>query len=153
MEFMEIEEIFSSLEEIQTILEKDGLTWRMAADEDEADEEDGCGSKIDLGAASFSADADEIEIEKWETELPDIDENGEEEDEEKSEGDDEEEEKGLSEDSAENRIKESMIENADVIYFDTFKKRTYAKTFIFQKEEENGNRIYRLIGFCEAPMT
>ncbi|WNY24287.1 hypothetical protein MmiHf6_16170 [Methanimicrococcus hongohii] len=181
---MEIDETFSSIEEIQTLLEKEGMTWRISVDEinddinadtdddidDEIDdgidgiENDGaCSSKIVLESVSFSADADTIEIEKWEAELPDIDEK-------------EENESNESEEFEENDLRnnsENDFEKAEVIYFDLFKKKTYTKTLIFQTEDENesnlgsksdgnpdnrsvenaGKRIYRLIGFCEAPMS
>jgi hypothetical protein len=60
-------------------------------------------------------------------------------------------EKGMEEKETEETSLKS-IDNAVVIYFDTFKKKAYMKTFIFQKEYENDKKLYRLIGFCEAPM-
>ena len=157
---MEIDETFNSLEEIQTLLEKDGMTWRISADDDFMDEidddiEEGIKdptSKIDFESASFSADADDCDIEKWEAELPDIAEGIEE------ESADEETESG-------NVIQKTAFEKEKVIYFDLFKKKAYVKTLIFQTEEGgeeskeegkekdgSGSRVYRLIGFCEAPM-
>ncbi|WNY27969.1 hypothetical protein MmiEs2_01480 [Methanimicrococcus stummii] len=143
---MEIDDVFLSLEEIQTILENDGCTWRIAADDDDIEEEDDCDLKIDLKTASFSADADTTEIEKWEAELPDSDENNEDEENEK-----ENQGETVSKSGNETNLSD-QFENAAVIYFDIFKKRTYTQTLIFQKEDENGKRIYRLIGFCDAPM-
>ncbi|MDR0768017.1 MAG: hypothetical protein LBE57_06245 [Methanosarcinales archaeon] len=143
---MEIDETFSSLEEIQTLLEKDGMTWRISVDDsmddmenDDSIENDAtCHSKIILESASFSADADTYEIEKWEAELPDVE-----------EGDGEAESFG---EETKNTASKTALEKAEVIYFDLFKKKTYTKTLIFQSDEENGSRVYRLIGFCEAPM-
>lgn len=151
---MEIDETFTSLEEIQSLLERDGMTWRISVDEDEIEEpeeenEEGeggdkevCRSKIVLESASFSAEADAVEIEKWEAELPDIDEKEEKETPEMFE-----------EKQSTDEIQKTAFENASVIYFDLFKKKTYTKTLIFQTEEENKTKIYRLIGFCEAPMS
>lgn len=146
---MEIDEKFSSLEEIETLLEKEGLTWRAAFDEDENEEEIETEEieqkKIIFENVSFSADADTAEIEKWEAELPEIDEKDEKENPEELF-----EEKTSSDENLKN-----AFERASVIYFDLFKKKTYTKTLIFQTEddEENGGKIYRLIGFCEAPMS
>ena len=153
---MEIDETFTTLEEIQSVLEKDGLTCRISVD-DESDFEDE--TIIDRSQKSdkfsFSSDADENEIEKWESELPDLDEN---------EAADEDEDDFEEEDSdAVTKTQphgksdgEKHFENyghAGVVYFDTFKKRTYVKTYIFQKEIETGKILYRLVGFCEAPLS
>lgn len=135
---MEIDETFSSLEEIQSLLEKDGMTWRISVDDDAIEEEEVCRSKIILESASFSADADAVEIEKWEAELPDEKE--------------EDSEERFEENSSAAEIQKTVLENAEVIYFDLFKKKTYVKTLIFCPENETGTRIYRFVGFCEAPM-
>ncbi len=135
---MEIDETFSSLEEIQSLLEKDGMTWRISVDDDDIEEEEICRSKIVLESASFSAEADAVEIKKWEAELPD----------EKEEENDE----FFEEEIPADEIQKTALENAEVIYFDLFKNKTYVKTLIFCPENETGDRIYRLIGFCEAPM-
>ena len=150
---MEIDETFNSLEEVQMLLEKDGMTWRISIDDDIEDDsieaEDvkeaaASLSKVSLESVSFSADADTHDIEKWEAELPDSVEEEECSDEETAI-------------EAENLIQKASFEKAKVIYFDLFKKKAYVKTLIFQTEggeekEEGGGRIYRLIGFCEAPM-
>ncbi|MDL2261167.1 hypothetical protein LJC08_02925 [Methanimicrococcus sp. OttesenSCG-928-J09] len=144
---MEIDETFSSLEEIQKILEAEGLTWRISIDDDDIEEEEICASKNVLEFASFSADADQKEVEKWEADLPDIDEK-EETDELENFNDQPTETKLTSEEKW-----KTALENAVVVYFDTFLKKSYTKTLIFQKEDgENEAAFYRLIGFCEAPM-
>ena len=135
---MEIDETFSSLEEIQSLLEKDGMTWRISVDDDDIEEEEVCRSKIILESASFSADADAGEIEKWEAELPEIDEK--------------DNDETFEENISAEEIQKTALENAEVIYFDIFKKKTYVKTLIFCRENETGSKMYRLIGFCEAPM-
>lgn len=133
---MEIEDTFSNLEEIKQKLEEKGFACRMAADDADEAEEDGT-DNIETG--DFVAGADSAEIERWEAELPDIG------------GKDEAEEDDVREETTVSEI--NGLEDADVIYCDLFKKETYVKTFIFQKEEEAGKKSYRLVGFCEAPMT
>ena len=172
---MEIDETFLSLEEIKRTLEAEGFTYKISFDgneieEDGETEEDnktengieisekgedgkifGKGKKTD-----FSTDADPEEIRKWEMELPDIEENEKEEDEkEENEGEDDEREEnegGENEKQCLEKHPLKSIDNATVIFFDVFKKKSYTKTFIFQKEGENDNSLYRLVGFCEAPM-
>ena len=153
---MEIDEVFSSIEEIQAVFEKEEITWRISTDDaDEINEIDieinagiESGKKCSKDKAddfSFSSEADAAEIEKWEAELPDIDEN---------EALEENFDENIEECNCNQAGSSSQnYENADVLYFDTFKKKAYSKTYIFQKEIENGSAIYRLVGCCEAPMT
>lgn len=138
MLFMEIEDVFSSLQEIQALLEKDGFLWRLSADEDnEKEPEDAATTAVVLKSMSFSADAEPEEIRKWEEEVPDMPEEAE-----------KEEEAGFQEE--EERLHPSK--NAVVFYFDLYKKKTYVRTLIFQKELISDAEKYRLIGYCEAPM-
>ena len=160
---MEIDETFTSIEEIKSVLEKDGFTCRISADidddmDDDSDFEDEKtnGLQSETDDFSFSSEADEKEIEKWEAELPDLDENeaaDEEENYDEVENDcDASENSQSGGDSGDGRSCENY-ENADVVYFDTFKKRSYVKTYIFQKEIEDGKGFYRLVGFCDAPLS
>jgi hypothetical protein len=157
---MEIDETFTTLEEIRSVLEKDGLTCRISADdESEFEDETIIDHPLKSDKFLFSSDADENEIEKWESELPDIDENEAADEDEEDFGEDDFEEEdsdavtktplGKSDDE----MRFENYEHADVVYFDTFKKRTYVKTYIFQKEIETGKILYRLVGFCEAPLS
>ena len=168
---MEIDETFLSLDEIKKTLEAEGFTYKISFDgnENEEDSETEEDSKTENGIeisekgedgkifekgkkADFSTDADPEEIKKWEMELPDIEEDEREEDErEKDEREEDEREENEKQCLEKHPLK--SINNAAVIYFDVFKKKSYTKTFIFQKEVENSNSIYRLVGFCEAPMT
>jgi hypothetical protein len=139
---MEIDETFSSLEEIEARLEKDGMTWRISVDEDIGEEDGHSNIRLDSAdAVSFATDADALEIEKWEAELPD-----------EKEEDEEDKDELFEENILSGRIPKADIEAADVVYFDIFKKKTYMKTLIFCPEKESGAKIYRLVGFCEAPI-
>ncbi|MCL2549370.1 MAG: hypothetical protein FWE78_00205 [Methanimicrococcus sp.] len=145
---MEIEETFSNLEEIKNRLEKEGFTFRISFDE--TDEDDDV-SLIDVETADFAVEADPKKIEKWEAELPDNDDFEDENDddgfEDETSGDGFKDETGNDGFGGENGDGEP-----EVVYFDLFKKKVYLKTLIFQKEDEAGGKIYKLIGFCEAPM-
>ena len=140
---MEIEKTFSTIEEIKAEIEKEGFTFRFSFDEDDENENQPSEIKkqvISSDRMTFAIESDPAEIEKWEAALPDID-------------DDETED--IKEPQEEQQIQtEKNPKNAIVLYFDLFKKRTYVKTLIFQKEErEAGDMIYSLVGFCEAPMS
>lgn len=162
---MEIEETFSSLKEIQTILEKEGMTWRISIDEDETDEEiddeiENGNNKTekpkinDLKNVSFSADAGKEEIKKWEEELPDVEENENDKTDENEINENQMSEFNNGNVIEDEEIKKAKIEDASIIYFDLLKNKKYIKTLIFQKEEETlkKEKRYCLIGFCEAPM-
>ena len=162
---MEIDDTFSDLEEIEKQLEKEGFVFRISFDE--ADEDDDV-SPTDVETADFAAEADPEKIKKWEAELPDDDDIDDETDNDSDDDfDDETDDKTddgndiKKEETEENKTgrnvsqKEVGLKNpddAEVVYFDLFKKKIYSKTLIFQKEEETGQIIYKLIGFCEAPM-
>lgn len=156
---MEIEETFSSLNEIQTVFEKDKMTWRISIDdeEDEREKEEikdkrrkenkkKCETKKikieSLKSVSFSTDADKEEIEKWEQELPDIEENGNENENgetgESGEADESGRENEITGFDEGNILEDEKIkiENAAIVYFDLFKNKRYVKTLIFQKEED-----------------
>ena len=92
---------------------------------------------------NFAAESDLAEIEMWEKTLPDVEDGD-----EKTEPEDlkEFDETKLPNSTEKGR---KSPKNASVLYFDLFKKKMYSKTLIFQKE----NEIYRLVGFCEAPMS
>jgi len=150
---MEIEKAFSTIEEIKAEIEKEGFTFRFSFDEeeDETEKNPTVNEKYEIVQANsmiFATESDPEEIEKWEAALQDIDDEEEEEAENAYQPNpgNESEKKPINEN-------ETKPENATVLYFDLFKKRTYVKTLIFQKEEaETGETIYLLVGFCEAPM-
>ena len=150
---MEIEKMFSTIEEIKAEIEKEGFTFRYSFDEDEEEENlpfETQKQTISSDRMTFAVDSDPAEIEKWEAALPDID-------------DEEEPEEINGSENVPGEIKEQQKQqiqtektpkNAAVLYFDLFKKRTYIKTLIFQKDEtETKETIYCLVGFCEAPMS
>jgi len=158
---MEIDDTFSDLEEIEKQLEKEGFVFRISFDE--ADEDDDV-SLTDVETVDFAAEADPEKIKKWEAELPDDDDFDDEIDNDSDDdfGDNTDDGNDIKkEETEENKTgrtvsqKEIGLKNpddAEVIYFDLFKKKIYSKTLIFQKEEKAGRIIYKLIGFCEAPM-
>ena len=140
---MEIEKTFSTIEEIKAEIEKEGFTFRFSFDEDDESENQPSEIKkqvISSDRMTFAVESDPAEIEKWEAALPDIE-------------DDENED--TKEPQEEQQVQPGRnATNATVLYFDLFKKRTYIKTLIFQKDErETRERIYCLVGFCEAPMS
>jgi len=159
---MKIEETFSNLEEIRNRLEKEGFVCRISFDETDEDVDFNLN---DIEMADFVAEANPKEVEKWEAELPDSDEKEEtgkgenekeENEKEKTEKEENEREETEKNETDWNRFQTGPAQenpvNAEVVYFDLFKKKAYVKTLIFQKEEEEGIKVYKLIGFCEAPM-
>jgi len=153
---MEIDDTFSNLEEIKNRLEEEGFVCRISFDE--ADEDDDT-DLTDVETTDFAAEADPKKIEMWEAELPDDD--FEDENDNDFEDGPDDEEAGKKEEAKKAKTDRIMAQNesgpektddAEVVYFDLFKKKVYSKTLIFQREEEAGRMIYKLIGFCEAPM-
>ena len=140
---MEIEKTFSTIEEIKAEIEKEGFTFRFSFDEEDENENQSPEIKkqvISSDRMTFAVESDLAEIEKWEAALPDIE-------------DDETEDMKEPQEEQQVQTGRNTI-NATVLYFDLFQKRTYVKTLIFQKEDrEAGDRIYCLVGFCEAPMS
>jgi len=156
------------LEEIEKQLEEEGFVCRISFDE--MDEDDDV-SLEDIETTDFAAEADPKKIEKWEAELPDDndfecdpddkpDDDEPDDDEPDTDGPnahDLEDEKKITEKNedwnrAQNEPGRKNTDDAEVVYFDLFKKKVYLKTLIFQREEEADREIYKLIGFCEAPM-
>jgi len=164
---MEIEKVFSTIEEIKAEIEKEGFTFRFSFDENEDETEKQIHENekkniLSSDSMTFATESDPGEIEKWEAALPDIDEDEDEcenekdcEDENRSENGSEDETRDMNRPSSEKESENKKeSESAAVLYFDLFKKGTYVKTLIFQREEaESGNRVYLLVGFCEAPMS
>ena len=148
---MEIENTFSTIEEIKTEIEKEGFTFRFSFDEEEEMEKQTPDNEkyemVQSGSMTFATESDPEEIEKWEAALPDIESEDETEDPDLPDAEETDKQTREEEDG-------KTPKNAAVLYFDLFKKRAYVKTLIFQKEEtETGELIYILVGFCEAPMT
>jgi len=148
---IEIEETFSNLEEIKKKLEEGGFVCRISFDE--ADEDDDFDS-ADFEVMDFAAEADPKEIEMLEAELAGDDDKDEAAENEAAENetDDELKEHETVGGVSQNGQGTKNLNDAEVVYFDLFKKKVYTKTLIFQKEEEEGSKTYKLIGFCEAPM-
>ena len=166
---MEIEKVFSTIEEIKAEIEKEGFTFRFSFDEneDETEKQNHENEKKNIlssDSMTFATESDPEEIEKWEAALPDIDEDEDEFENEngcenkngcENENGSEDETRNMSRPSLEKESENKKeSESAAVLYFDLFKKGTYVKTLIFQREEnELGSREYLLVGFCEAPMS
>ncbi|WNY25365.1 hypothetical protein [Methanolapillus millepedarum] len=165
---MEIDDSFSSPEEIMDILSKEGLTFKIGFDDEDFDDDDltdsdfetnsenqsECFTSNSLSNALFSVEMSPEELNRLELILEDAEDDSEEFDErECAAGEEQEHEQSFiqkSESDADKFRKE--FKDADIIYFDLFKSKRYVKTLIFQRENDRGRNTYCLVGDCEAPM-